>query len=210
MKVSKNGFGFLEIIIVLLLLSIITWIFIPNINNQSYKSKLAAQRLVLYLQQTRYKAMMNNQFDANDSLWHKKRWTLKFMHCSDENDGLYYTIYSDTNKTGQVAKNETLKDPLTKKYVYSNNRCLNTKDRSSYVLLTKEYGINDVKISCNETSTIGQLSFGYDGQLYSKLSSYENDAYSYQVVNQCNLELISEEKRHTIVIEGRTGYVYLM
>lgn len=206
--VSKKAFGFLEIIIALLIISIISWMFLPKINIKSNQLEVATQRLILYLKQTRYQAMLENHFDPNDTKWHKKRWTLKFLHCTNKEEGLYYSIYSDTNKTGQIAKNETLKDPLSNKYIYNNNQCYEAKDISPYTLLTKSFGIEKVNISCNDTTTIGQLSFGYDGKLYSKLSSKENDSYSYLVEHPCEIELISNEDKRTIVIESITGYIH--
>ncbi|XPV83212.1 MAG: hypothetical protein ACNI22_04865 [Halarcobacter sp.] len=43
------------------------------------------------------------------------------------------------------------------------------KIRSKYVLLTKEYDIIDTNITCNSTKRLGQLSFGNDGKVYSRL-----------------------------------------
>lgn len=205
---SKKAFGFLELILVLALLGLMAWMILPYLNPSNSKLDTAAKRLMLYLQQTRYQAMLNDPYSPDDNLWHKKRWTLKFLNCTNESDGLYYAIYSDTNKTGQIAKDETLKDPLTQKYIYNNNQCEKRKDRSAFTLLTKEFGITEVEISCNDTSTIGQLSFGYDGKLYSRLSSFEHDSDAYLVEKPCHIILSNGKQSRTIVIEPMTGYIH--
>lgn len=205
---SKKAFGFLELILVLALLGLMAWMILPHLNPTNSKLDAASKRLMLYLQQTRYQAMLDNPYSFDDALWHKKRWTLKFLNCTHESDGLYYAIYSDTNKTGQIAKDETLKDPLTQKYIYNNNQCERTKDRSAFTLLTKEFGITDVKISCNDTTTIGQLSFGYDGKLYSKLSSFEHDSDAYIVQKPCDITLSNNIESRTIRLEPITGYIH--
>ncbi|WP_140544096.1 hypothetical protein [Halarcobacter anaerophilus] len=81
---------------------------------------------------------------------------------------------------------------------------------SKYVLLTKEYGISDVNISCNMTSSLGQISFGNDGKVYSKLSNYENQENKYEIKQRCKIELKSEEGREIgIIIEPKSGYTYI-
>ena len=61
-----------------------------------------------------------------------------------------YVVYSDkSGGTAHYKKSETLKDPLSNKYLYSSSSCKNRFDESRYVLLTKEYGITKVEVSCN-------------------------------------------------------------
>ncbi|WP_419769045.1 MAG: pilus assembly FimT family protein [Candidatus Marinarcus sp.] len=209
-SVPPKSFTLLEMILVVVILSIVYAAFIPKMSTEKNRLNLAAQRIVLYLNQTRYQAMIDDMFDPHDNLWHKKRWTLKFLHCSDEKDGIYYSIYSDKNRTGQINKDECLKDPLTNKYVYSHNDCKLTKDRSRFVFLTREFGITNVNVSCNKTTTIGQLSFGYDGKLYSKLSADENDPFNYLVTKSCEISLSnSKNETEIITIEPITGYIHI-
>ena len=81
---------------------------------------------------------------------------------------------------------------------------------NKYVLLTKEFGIDDIEISCNNTKSLGQISFGNDGKVYSKLSSYENENFKYEIKNRCIIKLKSEDKGFKeIIIEPFTGYSFL-
>lgn len=204
----KNSFTLIELILVIVLLSFISTIFYFNPSDDKLKS--AAKRLEIYLKQTRYQALIDNKEDLTDNKWHRKRWTLKFFNCRSSVGGLYYVIYSDENKGGQPNENESLIDPLTKKRVYASNMCQYDKNRSKYTLLTKEFGIKEIKISCNDTSTIGQLSFGNDGKVYTKLSTYDKASGDYELQEKCTIDLISQESRkETIEIEPKTGFIKL-
>ena len=202
----KKSFSFLEMIIVLLLITLLYTQFIPK--NEINKLNEITTRLSLYITYLRYKAMVNNKYDDEDTLWHKKRWTLKFFRCRDDKDGIYFTIYSDKNKTGHPSVEDSLKDPLTNKNIYSSNYCKENNANSKYVLLTKNFDIENVNISCNNTSSLGQLSFGNDGKVYSRLSNYENESEEYEIKSPCEIKLRTKNgEEGTLLIENLTGYV---
>jgi hypothetical protein len=192
----KKSFTLLEIILCILLLSIISSFFIPKLN----KSRIdeVTNMLVLYLKQTRYLSLVDNKYKEDDTLWFKKRWTLKFFRCRESVGGLYYSIYSDKNNSGHVSSEDSLKDPLTNKNIYSSNYCEEREENSKYVLLTKQYKIIDINVSCNKTSSLGQISFGNDGNIYTKLSNQENEESEYLLDEECIITLkdsFNEERR---------------
>jgi type II secretory pathway pseudopilin PulG len=202
----KKSFSLLELVVVISLIAFLYTIFLPK-NKINYLNEFT-NRISLYLSYTRYIALINDKYDLDDSLWHKKRWTLKFFRCRDDEDGIYYSIYSDKNKTGHPSIEDSLKDPLSGKNIYSSNYCKENSSNSKYVLVTKEFGITDVQISCNDTSSLGQLSFGNDGKVYSKLSAYENESFEYEITEPCNIKFISKDgKSSDLVLFPKTGYV---
>lgn len=203
----KKSFSVLEVIFVLLILSLIFTF--STINFKEDKTNLAANRLALYLKQTRNQALIDSKKDKDEPLWHKKRWTLKFLRCRKDIGGLYYVIYSDTNMTGHPSLNESLTDPLTGKKVYTTNQCEYRTNTSKYVLLSKEFDIVDVNVSCNNTSSLGQISFGEDGKIYSKLSNYENSENEFEIKEKCKIILKSQEgDTSELIIQENTGYSY--
>ncbi|RXJ65731.1 hypothetical protein CRV08_14675 [Halarcobacter ebronensis] len=204
----KTALTLLEVIVVISLISIIYF----TQSNKTFTNtdlEKAANRIVLYLKETRYQALIDDKRDENKPLWYKRRWTMKFFKCSESVGGIYYVIYSDENEKGHPNKDESLIDPLTRKRVYSSNSCESSNDTSKYVLLTKEFGIKNANISCNNTTSLGQISFGRDGKVYSKLSNSENSEDEYEILERCKIELISE-KNHKIgiFIEPKTGFTY--
>lgn len=203
----KRAFSLLELLFVIFVLTIITSFI--NIKIQDNSLDDATNRLVLYLKQTRYQALLDNKYNENENLWYKERWTLKFFRCSKNVNGIYYSIYSDRNKTGHPNLNESLLDPLTNKRIYNSNKCIVTNNRSKYTLLTKEYNIKNIDISCNNTNSLGQISFGNNGKVYSKLSAYEDEENEYEIKSPCKITLTADNMEiREIIIEPKSGYVY--
>ena len=204
----KKSFSLLELIFAMVLISIATSQFIPKKNLS--KLNLAANKIILYLKYTRYIAMIDNKYDINDEMWFKERWTLKFQKCSQSIGGLYYVIFSDINHKGSPnKKTECLKDPISNKYLYSNYDCEASKDESKYILLTKEFGVTNIDISCNTTSTIGQISFGNDGKIYSRLGTNPENVDKYEIKDTCYINMYDiQENKITIAIEPVTGYIH--
>jgi hypothetical protein len=107
--------------------------------------------------------------------------------------------------TAHVKKEDTLKDPLNNKYLYSNG-CKDDliNDKSKDILLTKEFGIERVDVSCNTTSTIGQISFGHDGKIYSQLGTNIKE-----IDKSCIIKLFDRQNNFkAIAIEPKTGYIH--
>lgn len=201
----KKSYFLLEIVLTISLIAFLYTFFVPK--NKINNLEELTNKISLYLSYVRFKALINEKFDLDDNLWHKKRWTIKFLRCRESEDGIYYTIYNDKNKSGHPNAEDSIKDPLTRKNIYSSNYCKENNSNSKYVLLTKIFGITDVNISCNETTSLGQLSFGSDGKVYSKLSNYENESNEYEIKEPCSIKFVQKDgKNREIVIFPDTSY----
>ncbi len=201
----KKSFSLLEIVLTILLISFIYTIFLPK-NRINYIDEVTT-KMQLYISYVRYKTLIDDKFDVQDSLKNKKRWTIKFFRCRESVGGIYYAIYSDNNKTGIPSAEDSLKDPLSQKNIYSSNYCEENSSNSKFVLLTKNFGITDVQISCNDTTSLGQLSFDSDGKVYSKLSNYANESNEYEINKPCFLKFISKDAQsRELVINPYTSY----
>jgi len=204
----KKAFFLLELVIVILLMGIFYSLF----NYTKYSNKLdeVASRILIYLNYTRYIALIDDKYsettDKNGkNLWYKQRWTMKFMNCNKSKGGIYFRIYSETNDTGHAGKEESLRDPLTNKYIYAHNDCKIQDDRSPFTLLAN-YDIKDVQISCNSTDSIGQISFGNDGKVYSKINSLEGK----EVTKPCIIKLISTKNQSREIVVNPTGLAHFL
>ena len=180
-----------------------------NFTPKSHHTKLdlAINQLKTHLQLTRKLALQDDKFDEDNDYWHRKRWTLKFRNCKNRS-GIYYIIYSDKNGKGHPNKGESIKDPLTHKYLFSSYKCEPNQDESKYILLSKEYDIDKVYMSCNHTKSLGQISFGSDGTPYYKLSTKSSQAYKYELKRACEVRLSSQDGSRSLYIEPTTGYIY--
>lgn len=201
----KKSFSLLEIIVTISLIAFLYTVFLPK-NKINYLDELV-NRIELYISLTRQKALIDDKYDLVDKLWHKKRWTIKFFRCRESEGGIYYSIYSDKNNSGHPSIEDTLKDPLNGKNIYSSNTCKENNLHSKYVLLTKEFGITDVQMSCNSTTSLGQLSFGSDGKIYSRLSEKVNEENEYEITAPCSIKFIAKDgKNKEIILFPKTGY----
>ena len=204
---AKKSFSLIEIIFSITLIALISSQILHK--NTFSNLQLAANKIIIHLKLTRYTAMLDNKYKTNDSLWFRERWTMKFQNCSKKVGGIYYVIYSDKNHGGGINKTETLKDLLTDKYLYSNYDCKASANESKYILLTKEYGVTNIDISCNSTSTNGQITFDHNGVAYSRISTKSDEKDKYKIKSRCYIKLFDiDNNSQTIVIEGNTGYIH--
>ena len=205
---NKRSFSLIELIFAILLISIITTFTFTKVKVSDID--IATQKLLLYLNYTRYIANIDNKFDIDNLSWKMKLWTLKFQRCNKSIGGLYYVIYSDeSGGTAHYKKSDCLKEPLNNKYIYSSSSCTNKFDQSKYTLLTKEFHITKVEISCNSSSSLGQISFGYDGKIYSKLSSDINKII--EIIEPCDIKLIDNQNHNkTIRVHPKTGFIEML
>jgi Tfp pilus assembly protein FimT len=211
-RLSKRSFTIFEIVVVLVILSIIISLNLSNSNSVKPAHSnidLAIAQLKIHLNLTRKIALEDDKFDEKNPLWFRARWTLKFRNCKNKS-GIYYIVYSDKNGKGHPNKSESIKDPLTKKYLFSSYDCNPNQDESKYILLSKVYDIDRVVMSCNHTSSssLGKISFGNDGRPYYKLSTKPNQAYKYALKKRCEIKLYSQDESRSLYIEAETGYVY--
>jgi hypothetical protein len=195
----------LELIFTIAILAIVSSIVV--LKDTTSKLTQATNSILLHLNYTRFISLIDNKFDINNDEWFKQRWTLKFKNCNKTIGGLYYIVYSDTNHGGRANKSECLKEPLTNRYLYSNG-CVedSLNDKSKYILLTKEYGIKKVEVSCYSGSGLGFISFGADGKVYSKLGDNPKE-----ITSPCKIHLYDDKDEiSTIVIEPKTGYISVL
>ncbi len=200
----KKSFSLIEVIFIISLLGIIATYGLPK-NNIS-KIKLAKNQLLLHLKYTRYIAMLDNKYDLEKALWYKQRWNMKFLNCQESIGGIYYAIYSDEDMNGQISKEETLQDPLTNEYIYS-YQCTKDSlyDKSKFVLLSETYGVDFIDISCNETSTIGQIIFDHDGKVYTK---HNENIEKYEIKEPCTIKLSNKNNENEIItIYPNSGFI---
>ena len=199
---NKASFSLLEMIFVITLLSIFIVSTFPK--NQINNLDLAIQKINLYIKYTRYLASIDHFNEKEGEQWQKQMWTFKIQRCKESIGGIYFIIYSDTDMDGYIDKEETLLDPIYKKHLYSSNNCNNdSASNNRYVLLTDTYNIVKAEISCNDTSSIGQISFDQFGNVYTNL----NNLNTYKLVNNCKISLFNENNEEkSILITPNTGY----
>lgn len=200
---KKPSFTLFELILVITIIAILSALAFSK--HQVDTLSLATNQLLHDIKLTRYLALSDNVYNTKEpTLWHRGRWVIKFMNCKSSVGGIYYVIYKDQNYGGMPNKSECAIDPVTKKYYYSNNDCSASADEMKTILLTKEYGIEKIEISCNKTTSIGQIAFGVFGEPYTKLS---DNAYDNRLTSDCYLNIFDKNMNfRTITIAKETGF----
>lgn len=201
----KPSFTLIELLLVIIVVGLISTI--PLINKETYTLEQAAKQIKLHIETTQLNSLKNDSFTYDDVEYYKEWWKIKFMRCKN-NSGLYYVVYSDKDRNGYIKREECALDPLTKTKLYSNNDCIATDDESKIVLLTELYNIDKVDISCNNTSSIGEIVFDYKGRAHSKISDDEKRIYKNLLDEKCTISLYSRDlKSISLEIEPQTGSV---
>lgn len=204
----KKSFLIVEILALLIIFSIIyTTLF--KINSRE-KVDLFVQKIEIYLNFLRYKAFTDNKTEDSE-FWHKKRWIIKFLRCREsEGGGVYMSIFNDDNEKSHANNEEALKDPLTNRLITNSNYCKDDLKYSPFSLL-KNYNIEKVELSCNSTTSLGEIAFSEDGRVYSKLSPLEEDFYSYEIKKPCSMKFISNNGYfRELVVYPKTGFIELV
>jgi len=208
---NKKSFTLIELIFVISLIAISTTFILPK--NNMLKIILAKQQIITHLKYTRYIALLDNKYNHDDIYWYKKLWNMKFLNCNKNVGGIYYVIYSNTIKPNKwyISKEETLIDPFTSNYIYSTSKCQQDSlyDKSKYILLSDYYDIQNIIISCNKTSSLGQIYFDNNGSAYSYIDNNYDYINENKIKNNCYITLIDIYKNEqNITIEANTGYIY--
>ena len=206
MRTNKTSFILLELLLVILILSLLYNSFVPKKQNGNLKD--LKRNLTLQMKYLRYQALIESKYNLNENKWFKKLWTIKFQRCRKSVGGFYYSIYSDRNMQGHINREETLKDPLSNKYIYANNYCKENSKDSKYTLLTKNYNVEKINISCNNTNSIGQISYDYYSNIYTKLGERRSSLDTKALNSSCKIEFIDKyANKEEIYIEKNTGYI---
>lgn len=190
---NKNSFSLIEIIIVLFILSLFYFFAKPKVFENNLID--AKEKTTFYLNYTKNLSMYYDPFDIDEKSWYKNRWNYKIQNCSSKVGGIYFVIYKDSNMRGYINKEETLKNPLTNKWFYSNYDCITTNDESDDILLTEKFGITNAEFSCNDSSTLAHIIYYEDGNLYT--------SYPYNIqkqVNKNDCKIIFGKKDNTNII----------
>ncbi|WP_169752869.1 pilus assembly FimT family protein [Campylobacter mucosalis] len=99
----KRAFSFIELIVVIILVSILIYIFAPrqNLNN----AKLAAQQIVSHIRYARHLAIQDDKFDlkTGGKNWRKSVWSVSFnnttiSNCGGKSKTWRYSVYSNRQK----------------------------------------------------------------------------------------------------------------
>ena len=215
----KRAFTLMELVLVVVVIGIISAVMVPRMNDVQIDK--AAQQVLAHIRYTQHLAMMDNQFDPEDSNWFKKRWQIRFQYTGSSPRKYYYTIYSDKDKSDGYAQNEIARNPLNSNQILTGKKDISTTTTGMYTKkmdLYKTYGITSMSLTgCRTRGVSGSLRIGFDfqGRPIVKNMDVLTKPYSSSTERRlatkiCQLKL-TDKNNHaaTISIEPETGYAYI-
>lgn len=221
----KRAFSFIELIVVLIILSIIFAISIPRINNNP--AKRAAEQILSHIQYTKHIAMQDDKTNQGKD-WYKKRWSIVFSdaliatnRCDvDIEKNWKYSIYSDISLSGNLnSKQEVARNPMKPNFYlspgWSGISAIDCKRVSPELNIGKKFGITDVvfKGECgkNRAKTLAFDEFGRPMRVVSTTKGGgAQSGYDRLLKDECRITIKSKDSSQTILIYPYTGFACIV
>ncbi len=223
MRSFKYAFTMLELVFVIVVIGILSAVMLPKIFGNKDNLYLAAHQLVSDIRYTQHLAMIDDQFDASDSTWFKKRWQLRFSKTAGSDNHWSYTIYSDKDADGVPDASEIATSQLDKSKKltggYSAGTIPYSSSKASKELnLGHKYSISDITMSggCainNDGKKI--ISFDHTGRPIAgpiHVGTVTAPYFGIKLIKStCKIDLkTTNGDSLTVAIEPETGYVHIL
>lgn len=207
----------IELVFVIVVIGILAAVIIPNTRTNPLQE--AAVQLLSHIRYTQHLAMVDDVFDADDSIWYKKRWQLVFSNAVKPNSTVAYTIFSDTatgvgtSVAGDADISEVAINPQNRTKRLTGGYA--SAIRSTHAQVTKKlnlqlsYGIDRVDFDdgCNGGL---RLFFDNNGRPMKGDQDSMTGAYSAGtqrlITSACTIVLFSAENNISITVQPETGY----
>jgi len=212
---NQTAFTMIELLLVIIVLGILTSLAIPRMDRD--RSQEAADNILSSIRYTQHLALTDNKTDPFDTNWQQKFWMIRFvMDSTGENS--FYTVSSDTDKSGTIHKAETAIDPSNGKYMYNTTGATVTmdSDESPNIFIGNNYGINAINLN-NSGCTTQHIAFDNLGRPHTGLKTtatgtLAGNNYATYMSNDCNMTfsfIDSSTDSFNIIIKKETGYAYI-
>jgi hypothetical protein len=216
---SKRAFTLLELIIIIIIISILSFSVIQKTDNRGLY--YAANQVLFHIRYTQHLALIDNVFDPNDPDWFKKRWQIQFHSTvSGYNLTWTYSVYKDTSLSGnENSKKELAKNPMNRDKLLSGGFYSYTADDEDFtksMVLGNSFGIKDILFEgeCGKYRS-KRLAFNYDGAPYYGNLLNVDDQYEKRMTEVCKIHICLEDcettdKKVIIAVEPETGFAHIL
>ena len=204
----KKALTLIELVLVIVIIGIISTIVIPKEEKDTKNN--ASTQIISHIRYTQELALQDNKHKKDyDEKWQNGYWKFTWTNCSGDN-GAFYTISSDKDLNYGIAKEESIIDPSTGKYLYLNSTyCIDKtseSDESTDIDLYKRFGIT--KIIKTGGCKVQNVSFDFLGRPHS--GKYTASNFEHIMHEDCNLTFeYDTDQRFIITITAQTGYTFL-
>lgn len=210
-KMIKKAFTMLELVMVIVVLGVLAALTIPRMERDLRQE--AADTVLSNIRYAQHLALIDNKHKFNDNQWQRTFWQIKFESCAS-GSGIFMSVGSDTDKEGDLDREETALDPANGKPMF----WLNTADCSDggdgtvseNIFLGKKYSVTSIVPGGGCSNQY--IGFDHLGRPYNSGfpgSSKPNNAGL--VTSICTLTFnLEADDLFTVAIEPETGYAYIV
>ncbi len=192
-----------------------------NLKQEAEDEILSAVRLARRMALTDNKHRPDNRIE-----WQKAYWRFEYRSCTGSNRTKWsYRVGSSRDLMLNIDKDESAIDPVNGKYLYTSGDCLSLQpDESKSVLLTKRFGIRDIKMSgckiIDGTTTSQHIAFDFLGRPHRGVAGYtsEDRLFTRLIKEDCNITFTMStdededgiDDTFSLIVEPETGYSYIV
>ena len=205
--IKRPAFTMIEIIFVIIVIGILTSLALPRFERDSRQN--AADNILSAIRYTQQLALLDNKTSTNAN-WQKTLWAIRFVGTKNA----YYTIATDDNKNGAIAKEEATVDPTNGKYLFNTSGVFSNMaaDESPNIFIGHNYGINSINFSGGCSNLQKHIAFDHLGRPFNGIGT-ATWKYSKIMHSDCIINFgfdDSDIPDLNITIEKQTGYAYIV
>ena len=143
---KHSAFTMIELVLVIVVLGILASLAMPRLDRDLRQE--AADNILSAIRYTQHLALIDDKTDPSNNNWQQKLWMIRFT-VSTTNTSSFYTVSSDTDKSGTVNKIECAIDPINGKYMYNSSGAFVEigSDESPNIFIGKNYGIDSLTLN---------------------------------------------------------------
>jgi type II secretory pathway pseudopilin PulG len=205
----------IELIFGIVVLGILAALTIPRLDRDIRQE--AGINILSSIRYTQHLAMVDDKTDPTDPNWQQTLWMIRFSIDNNGRDS-FYTVSTDINQDGSIAKSETAVDPANGKYMFNTaGATVNIDDdESPNIFIGRKYGINRL-ITTGGCTGIQHIAFDHMGRPHVGLKTTPAVAaagnnYATLMTSDCNLtfSFVGGQDDLTISIIKETGYAFIV
>lgn len=214
----KKSFTLLELVFVIVVIGILSAVIIPRTSTNRLRE--AAIQIVSHIRYTQHLAMIDDNYNINDSKWYKKRWQIIFGTSASTENKVAYTIFADS-ATSTTATNPNIRemaiDPMNKnKYLsggYSGSLDTSEVNATKKMNLGISYDVSSVVFGGGCASSTVRITFDHLGRpIKDPLTTYTKAYKDNKLIETaCTITLNSDSEASIVIsIEPETGYARML